>query len=98
MAKTLKIKKAEPTISAKPVTAAPDGGADGAAPAGEAAPAQPSGGIYVSARHKIENAGIGVATRPERFGWAAVLAVVATALFVCVLIMEFADWSALKFA
>ncbi|MBQ9726300.1 MAG: hypothetical protein IJV65_02205 [Kiritimatiellae bacterium] len=97
MAKTLKIKKAEPTISAKPVVSASAEG--GAAPAGEAAPAQPSGGIYVSSRHKIENAGVGAAAaRPERFGWAAVLAVIATVLFVCVLIMEFADWSALKFA
>ena len=102
MAKTLKIKKAEPTIAAKPViSAAPEGGADGApaaAPAEGAAPA-PSGGIYVSSRHKMENAGIGaVAARPERFGWAAVLAVFATICFLVVVIMEFADWEALRFA
>lgn len=103
MAKTLKIKKAEPTIAAKPViTAASEGGAEGApaAPAEGAAPA-PSGGIYVSARHKMENAGIGpgaVAARPERFGWAAVLAVFATIFFLVVVIMEFADWEALRFA
>ena len=105
MAKTLKIKKAEPTIAAKPViSAAPEGGADGApaaaAPAEGAAPA-PSGGIYVSSRHKMENAGIGpgaVAARPERFGWAAVLAVFATIFFLAVVIMEFADWEALRFA
>ena len=101
MAKTLKIKKAEPTIAAKPViSAAPEGGADGApaaAPAEGAAPA-PSGGIYVSSRHKIENAGIGVAVeRAPRFGWAAVLAVFATIFFLVVVIMEFADWEALRF-
>jgi len=98
MAKTLKIKKAEPTIAAKPViSAAPEGGAEGA-PA--AAPA-PSGGIYVSSRHKMENAGIGpgaAVERAPRFGWAAVLAVFATIFFLVVVIMEFADWEALRFA
>ena len=105
MAKTLKIKKAEPTIAAKPViSAAPEGGAEGApaaAPAEGAAPAQPSGGIYVSSRHKIENAGIGpgaAVERAPRFGWAAVLAVFATIFFLVVVIMEFADWEALRFA
>lgn len=104
MAKTLKIKKAEPTIAAKPViSAAPEGGAEGApaaAPAEGAAPA-PSGGIYVSSRHKMENAGIGpgaAVERAPRFGWAAVLAVFATIFFLVVVIMEFADWEALRFA
>ena len=104
MAKTLKIKKAEPTIAAKPViSAAPEGGAEGApaaAPAEGAAPA-PSGGIYVSSRHKMENAGIGpgaAVERAPRFGWAAVLAVFATIFCLVVVIMEFADWEALRFA
>ena len=104
MAKTLKIKKAEPTIAAKPViSAAPEGGAEGApaaAPAEGAAPA-PSGGIYVSSRHKMENAGIGpgaAVERAPRFGWAAVLAVFATIFFLVVVIMEFADWEALRVA
>ena len=101
MAKTLKIKKAEPTIAAKPVvTASPDGAA--AAPAeGAAAPAQPSGGIYVSSRHKIDNAipgGASGGVKPARFGWAAVLAAISTMLFIFVVILEFADWEALKFA
>jgi hypothetical protein len=106
MAKTLKIKKAEPTIAAKPVVSgAADGAApatpDAAAPADGAAPAQPSGGIYVSSRHKIENTvpgGGAVAERAPRFGWAAVLAVISTLIFIFVVIMEFADWEALKFA
>ena len=104
MAKTLKIQKAEPTIAAKPViSAAHEGGAEGApaaAPAEGAAPA-PSGGIYVSSRHKMENAGIGpgaAVERAPRFGWAAVLAVFATIFFLVVVIMEFADWEALRFA
>ena len=102
MAKTLKIKKAEPTIAAKPVAPAADGAApapDAAAPA-EGAPEQPSGGIYVSSRHKIENAGIGpggaAVERAPRFGWAAVLAVISTLIFIFVVIMEFADWEGLK--
>lgn len=106
MAKTLKIKKAEPTIAAKPVAPAADGAApapDAAAPAeGAAASEQPSGGIYVSSRHKIENAGVGpggaAVERAPRFGWAAVLAVISTLIFIVVVIMEFADWEALKFA
>lgn len=105
MAKTLKIKKAEPTIAAKPVAPAADGAApapDGAAPAEGAAPAQPSGGIYVSSRHKIDNAGVGpgaaAVERAPRFGWAAVLAVISTLIFIFIVIMEFADWEALKFA
>ena len=103
MAKTLKIKKAEPTIAAKPVAPAADGAApapDGAAPAEGAAPAQPSGGIYVSSRHKIENAGVGpggaAVERAPRFGWAAVLAVISTLIFIFIVIMEFADWEGLK--
>lgn len=96
MAKTLKIKKAEPTVAAPSVPPA-----EGAAPAEPAEPRQPGGGIYVSARHKMENAGIGpgaVAERPERFGWAAALALVSTILVILVLIMEFADFEALKLA
>lgn len=104
MAKTLKIKKAEPTIAAKPITAAPAG--DGAAPApdaaapAEGAAAQPSSGIYVSSRHKIDNVAPGGAAveRAPRFGWAAVLAVISTLIFIFIVIMEFADWEALKFA
>jgi len=96
MAKTLKIKKAEPTVAAQPVPPA-----DGApAPAAEPAPSS-GGGIYVSARHKMENAGIGpgaAVERPERFAWAAVLAVISTILVILVLIMEFADFEALKLA
>ncbi len=106
MGKTLKIKKAEPTIAAKPVVpGAPDGAApaapDAAAPADGAAPAQPSGGIYVSSRHKIENAvpggGAAVARAPS-FGWAAVLSAIATIIFLIVVILEFSDWDALKLA
>ena len=96
MAKTLKIKKAEPTVAAQPVPPA-DGAPAPAAPA-EPAPAS-GGGIYVSSRHKMENAGIGAPVeRPERFGWAAALAVVSTVLVILVLIMEFADFEALKLA
>ena len=98
MAKTLKIKKAEPTVAAQPVPPA-DGAAAPAAPAEPAAPS--GGGIYVSSRHKMENAGIGpgaAVERPERFGWAAALAVISTILVILVLIMEFADFEALKLA
>ena len=63
-----------------------------------AAPAEGGeGGIYVSSRHRnpMEDAG---AVKRENWTWAAILAVISTVLVLVTLIMEFMDWSALRFA
>lgn len=62
-----------------------------------AAPAEGGDGIYVSSRHRnpMEDAG---AVKSENWTWAAILAVVSAILVLATLIVEFMDWSALRFA
>lgn len=78
MPKTLKLKAPEPAAAIKPV-------AEGGSPAGA------SDGIYVSKRHR--NPAESSAVRRENWTWAAILAIVSTALVVGTLALEVVDYS-----
>ena len=96
MAKTHKLKKPEPTLTAKPVPA--PGAEPAAAPvAGE--PPQQEGGIYVASRHRnpMEMADA-APVKKEKWAWAAVLAIFSTLLFLVLCVLEYMDWEALKIA
>ena len=96
MAKTLKLKKPEPTLTAKPVPA--PGAEPAAAPvAGE--PPQQEGGIYVASRHRnpMELADA-APVKKETWAWAAVLAIFSTLLFLVLCVLEYMAWEALKIA
>ena len=85
MPKTLKLKSPEPTISAKP--AAPAGGNLN----------ESQEGIYVASRHRNPSDGAS-AVRPENWTWAAILGIVAAVLVAATLLVEWMDWSFLRFA
>jgi len=99
MAKTLKLKKPEPTLTAKPA-------APGAEPPkeGEAAPAAPAEegqqGIYVSSRHRnpLEAAAAAGPVKKERWAWAAILAIITLAIFATLVYIEWADMYMLRYA
>lgn len=95
MAKTLKLKKPEPTLTAKPV--------DGAEPPkeGEAAPAAEGGeqqGIYIAGRHRnpLEEAAAKPAKKQGSWAWALPFGIAAFALFALLIAVEWADWLALR--
>lgn len=102
MAKTLRLKKPEPTLTAKPV-AAP--GAEGEPPKdGEAAAAAPAAeggeqqGIYIAGRHRnpLEaNAGK-PAKKQGSWVWAVPFGIAAFVLFALLIAVEWADWLALR--
>lgn len=97
MAKTLKLKKPEPTLTAKPVPAPGAEPAAAAPVAGE--PPQQEGGIYVASRHRnpMEMADA-APVKKEKWAWAAVLAIFSTLLFLVLCVLEYMDWEALKIA
>jgi len=100
MAKTLKLKKPEPTLTAKPVPAPgaePAPAAPAAPTAGE--PPQQEGGIYVASRHRnpMEMADA-APVKKERWAWAAVLAIFSTLIFLVLCVLEYMDLEALKIA
>lgn len=86
MAKTLKLKAPDPTIAAKPAAPADAGAAQGG-----------SDGIYVASRHRNPMEGSGPVRR-QNWTWAAILAVASTLLVLVALIVEYMDWSTLRFA
>lgn len=90
MAKTLKLKKPEPTLAAKPVLHLAEPGKEGdAAPAEEK---KEGGGIYVSSRHRNPLEGGVAAVKKENWTWAAVLAILTTLLFVALCILEYMEF------
>ena len=104
MAKTLRLKKPEPTLTAKPV-AAP--GAEGEAPkeaAAAAAPAAAEGGeqqgIFIAGRHRnpLEEAAAKPAKKQGSWAWALPFGIAAFVLFALLLAVEWADWLALRHA
>ncbi len=99
MAKTLKLKKPEPTLTAKPVPA--PGAEPAAAPVAPTAgePPQQEGGIYVASRHRnpmeaAENAPV----KKEKWTWAAILAIFSTLLFLVLCVLEYMDMEELSIA
>lgn len=104
MAKTLRLKKPEPTLTAKPV-AAP--GAEGEAPkedaAAAAAPAAEGGeqqGIFIAGRHRnpLEAAAAKPAKKQGSWAWALPFGIAAFVLFALLIAVEWADWLALRHA
>lgn len=97
MAKTLRLKKPEPTLTAKPAAA------PGAEPSkeGEAAPAAAEGdqqGIFIAGRHR--NPLEAAATQPQKkqgsWAWALPFGIAAFVLFALLIAVEWADWLALR--
>ena len=96
MAKTLKLTKPEPTLTAKPA-------ADGAEPPkeGEAAPAAEGGeqqGIYIAGRHRnpLEAAAAQPQKKQGSWAWALPFGIAAFVLFALLIAVEWADWLALR--
>ena len=95
MSKTLKLKKPEPTLTAKPA-------AEGGAPKeGEAAPAGAEGeqqGIYIAGRHRnpLEAAAAQPARKQGSWAWALPFGIAAFVLFALLIAVEWADWLALR--
>ena len=98
MAKTLKLKKPEPTLTAKP--AAP--GAEGEPPKeGEAGAAPAEGeqqGIYIAGRHRnpLEAAAGQPQKKQGSWAWALPFGIAAFVLFALLIAVEWADWLALR--
>ena len=97
MAKTLKLKKPEPTLTAKPVAE------PGAEPPkeGEAAPAAEGGeqqGIYIAGRHRnpLEAAAAKPQKKQGSWAWALPFGIAAFVLFALLIAVEWADWLALR--
>ncbi len=81
--KTLKLKKAEPAAAA---TATP------------AAPAEGNGGIFVSSRHANPLEAQNASAPAGKWTVAAVFGIIAFVLFVCVAVIAYMDWTALRYA
>ncbi len=96
MAKTLRLKKPEPTLTAKPVAG------PGAEPPkdGEAAPAEggEQQGIYIAGRHRnpLEAAAAQPAKKQGSWAWALPFGIAAFVLFALLIAVEWADWLALR--
>ena len=95
MAKTLKLKKPEPTLTAKPA-------AEGEPPK-EGAAAAPGAegeqqGIYIAGRHRnpLEDAAAKPAKKQGSWAWALPFGIAAFALFALLIAVEWADWLALR--
>ena len=103
MAKTLRLKKPEPTLTAKPVAApgaegeAPKEGAAAPAPAAEGGEQQ---GIFIAGRHRnpLEAAAAQPAKKQGSWAWAVPFGIAAFVLFALLLAVEWADWLALRHA
>lgn len=99
MAKTLRLKKPEPTLTAKPAAPA---GAEGEPPKeGEAAPAAEGGeqqGIYIAGRHRnpLEEAAAKPQKKQGSWAWALPFGIAAFVLFALLIAVEWADWLALR--
>lgn len=98
MAKTLRLKKPEPTLTAKPA-AAP--GAEGEPPKeGGAAPAAEGEqqGIYIAGRHRnpLEAAAAQPQKKQGSWAWALPFGIAAFVLFAILIAVEWADWLALR--
>lgn len=95
MAKTLRLKKPEPTLSAKPAE-------PGAEPhkEGEAAPAAEGEqqGIYIAGRHRnpMEGAAAKPAKKQGSWAWALPFGIAAFVLFALLIAVEWADWLSLR--
>ena len=95
MAKTLRLKKPEPTLSAKPAE-------PGAEPPkeGEAAPAAEGEqqGIYIAGRHRnpMEGAAAKPAKKQGSWAWALPFGIAAFVLFALLIADEWADWLSLR--
>ena len=95
MAKTLRLKKPEPTLSAKPAE-------PGAEPPkeGEAAPAAEGEqqGIYIAGRHRnpLEAAAAQPQKKQGSWAWALPFGIAAFVLFALLIAVEWADWLALR--
>ncbi len=92
MAKTLKLKKPEPTLAAKPVLHPAEPGKEGEAPAAGAPEGKKEGGIYASSRHRNPLEGGAVAYKRENWTWAAVLAILTTLLFIALCVLEYMEF------
>ena len=98
MAKTLKLKKPEPTLTAKPAAPA----AEGEPPKeGEAAAAPAEGeqqGIYIAGRHRnpLEAAAAQPQKKQGSWAWALPFGIAAFVLFALLIAVEWADWLALR--
>ena len=101
MAKTLRLKKPEPTLTAKPAAK------PGAEPPkeGEAAPAAaaPAGGgeqpgIFIAGRHRnpLEAAAAQPQKKQGSWAWALPFGIAAFVLFALLIAVEWADWLALR--
>ena len=95
MATTLRLKKPEPTLSAKPAE-------PGAEPPkeGEAAPAAEGEqqGIYIAGRHRnpMEGAAAKPAKKQGSWAWALPFGIAAFVLFALLIAVEWADWLSLR--
>ena len=95
MAKTLRLKKPEPTLSEKPAE-------PGAEPPkeGEAAPAAEGEqqGIYIAGRHRnpMEGAAAKPAKKQGSWAWALPFGIAAFVLFALLIAVEWADWLSLR--
>ena len=98
MAKTLKLKKPEPTLTAKPVgepgAEPPKEGEAGAAPAAEGE----QQGIYIAGRHRnpLETAAAQPKKKQGSWAWALPFGIGAFVLFALLIAVEWADWLALR--
>ena len=98
MAKTLRLKKPEPTLTAKPAAAPgaepPKEGEAGAAPAAEGE----QQGIYIAGRHRnpMEGAAAKPAKKQGSWAWALPFGIAAFVLFALLIAVEWADWLSLR--
>lgn len=100
MAKTLRLKKPEPTLTAKPAAAPgaagepPKEGEAGAAPAAEGE----QQGIYIAGRHRnpLEAAAAQPQKKQGSWAWALPFGIAAFVLFALLIAVEWADWLALR--
>ena len=97
MAKTLKLKKPEPTLTAKPAEPGaepPKEGEAGAAPAAEGE----QQGIYIAGRHRnpLEAAAAQPQKKQGSWAWALPFGIAAFVLFALLIAVEWADWLALR--
>lgn len=98
MSKTLKLKKPEPTLTAKPVATGDEPPKEGgAAPAAEGGEQQ---GIYIAGRHRnpLEDAAAKPAKKQGSWAWALPFGIAAFVLFALLIAVEWADWLALRHA
>lgn len=98
--KTLKLKKAEPTLAQKPVAPAEGGAPAPAAEAAAPAAAAPSAAPFVSSRHANPlEAGAAAPVKKDNWIYAGVLAILTTLILIALICYQyFVDFKALEIA